>query len=245
MNHSEKTQTFYNQENKEYLRVWQSAAKKNISNFELFFVGNALDELAERKKTKISVLEIGVGPGRIAREILKRDVDYYGVDIADKMLNEFRQSLASNKIQKLEQCDVSDKTPFDEQTFDCLVAIRVFYYSANWRDIVDRLAKKINSGGKIIFTMPNAYSSAQMGKLLRNDFLTGHYCSYADLRDLLRKNGFTNIKIRGFARVPDVVYDLAKSKIAVSLLGFTEKALTILLGKKFLMRMFYVSADKK
>lgn len=242
---SEKTKQFYNQENKEYLRVWQSAAKQNISNFELSFVGNALDEIAKKRNTKISVLEIGVGPGRIAREILKRDVDYYGVDIADKMLDEFKQSFSNDKIQKLEHCDVSDRTPFDSLNFDCLVAIRVFYYSANWQDIINRLARKINSGGRIIFTMPNKYSSAQMGKFLKNDYLTGHYTSISELKNILQNNGFTNIKIRGFARIPDVIYDWAKGKKAAQCLNAVEKILTFLLGKKFLMRMLYVSADKK
>ena len=229
--------------NADYFECWRSQAKQDINKFELNFINEILGQLSGENVMK-RVLEIGIGPGRIAKEILKYTVEYYGVDISNKMIEVFRHNMNNeNKIKELIVVDISHQIPFSELLFDIIVAIRVLYYNENWKEVISRFSAKIKPGGIFVFTMLNKRSTAILGALLKSG-LVGYYTNKKELLSVLKENGFKNVELRGYARLPDVLYDFCRTKFSSNVLIFFERALRVILGKSFFSRMFYVVAKK-
>jgi SAM-dependent methyltransferase len=226
-----------------YERVWGSLAKKAISDFELNLVERVL---AERSVLGMpaKVLEIGVGTGRVAEKILRFPVDYYGVDVAAKMLAVFRGRFGDNpKVKGLVVGNVGNVLPFAGVNFDVIVAWRVLYYLENWPEVIKRLAARLNPGGILVFSLLNRHSTAILGKFCGGP-LRGYNTTYAELRGILRKNHFREVKITGYARLPDVIYDGADHPLLAQAVFFVENVLQFFLGETLWARMFYVVARR-
>lgn len=235
---------YFNRLGSRYGRVWGSLAKKAISDFELDLVGRVLVEQATSLGTPMKVLEVGVGTGRVAEKILEFPVDYYGVDVSAKMLAVFREKFGSNpKVKELIVGDVGRELPFDDVKFDGIMAWRVLYYLENWSEVMGRLAARLNPGGVLIFSMLNSRSTAILGKFFGGP-LKGYYTTYAELQEVLKENRFTDVRITGYARLPDVVYDWGNNVILAAVILGVEKVLRVILGPTLLARMFYVAARR-
>jgi len=240
---SDKVRRHYDHLNTDYLKCWSSPAKQDINRFELNLIGNKVKQLSSKKRIK--VLEIGVGPGRIAQAILKYQVDYYALDISSQMIRVVKDRFVNNqKIKKIIKADISKKVPFPKEKFDLIIAMRVIYYNRNWKEVIEKLTDKINPGGSFIFCMLNKNSTAILGKLINKDRLEGHYTTLGELKDILIKNNFKKVSLWGYARIPDVVYDKCGSKLSATVLRMSENILSALFGKTLFVRMFYVTAQK-
>lgn len=233
----------YDQLQVNYLECWSSLAKQNISRFELNLISNAVKQISPKKKIK--VLEVGIGPGRIAQIILKYPVEYYALDISSKMVEVSKSKFRGNiKIKKIIEADISQENPFPKEKFDLIVAIRVLYYNKNWTEIISKLSNKLNAGGLLVFCILNRYSSAVLGKFINQDQLRGHYTNLGELKSILRTNHLKTITLEGYARLPDVIYDKCNSNLSAATVRIVEKISSIFLGKTLFMRMFYVIAQK-
>lgn len=227
----------------DYWRVWDSLAKRDISNFELTLVGRILAEKPSLGRP-LKVLEIGIGPGRVAKKILDFPVEYYGVDVSEKMLAVFKERFGSNpKVKELAVGDIGKETPFPKVKFDCIVAWRVLYYLENWPVVIEHLTTLLNPGGMMVISMLNSHSTAVLGKFFGGP-LTGYYSNYSELQEFLKKNRFTEVKITGYARLPDVLYDWVNHPLSAKAVFLVENILRFFLGETFLARMFYVVARK-
>jgi SAM-dependent methyltransferase len=245
MNAGNNTKNYYSNLNKDYLKCWSSLAKQDIDNFERAQVNNWLEKFVSTKEQPLKILELGVGPGRIAKEILMHNIEYYGADISNEMIESFKGRIGENvKIKQLVVSDISSENPFENIKFDCIVAMRMLYYSKNWPAIIEKLGQKLENNGTIIFCMPNKNSTAILGKLLKSD-IVGYYTFEKELRGYLKKSGFDKIKIIGYARVPDVVYDVCTNKIFSLILIYFEKITRLFLGNNFASRMLYVTASRQ
>lgn len=63
------------------------AAAKELNEF-LNFLG---------LKKNSSILEIGCGTGGISEQLLKYEIDYYGIDVSQEMLSVFKKKFGANK----------------------------------------------------------------------------------------------------------------------------------------------------
>lgn len=234
---------FYGGIGGDYLRVWDGAAKKDIDGFEAAHVRRCLEGVLSGGG-RARVLEIGVGPGRIAKRVLEYDVDYYGIDVSEEMIKAFKGYVGdSPKIKGLRVCDVRTEEPFGAMRYDCIIAMRMLYYNRNWKEIIKRLAMRLNGGGVLIFSMLNRYSSAILAKLLKED-VKGYYASRREILAVLKDSGFTDVKMSGYARMPDVIYDACGSNFSARLLKGLEGMLRLSMGGTYLARMYYVAARK-
>ncbi|HLT23804.1 MAG TPA: methyltransferase domain-containing protein [Ignavibacteria bacterium] len=64
--------------------------------------------LAEIANAQGSVLEIGVGTGRIFVEALNRGADIYGIDLSENMLEVLREKIPSSEDYRVSQADMTD-----------------------------------------------------------------------------------------------------------------------------------------
>lgn len=235
----------FNKMNKNYSRSWNTAAKQNISRFELDFIHKNIKRLLRRKRI-LKVLEIGAGTGRITEQLLNYNIQYYGVDISDKMLSIVKKKFGGDtKVKDLKICDISIKEPFKGVKFDLIVVWRVLYYCQNWREIIDKFITKLNKKGMIIYCMPNLYSSALLGKLLvLRSPIHGYFTTKKEITNIMVKNNMSDVSIQGYARLLDVMYDCSSSDIWAKIMNDCEKLFSLILGKTLFVRMFYISGIK-
>lgn len=78
-----------------------------------------------------SVLDMGVGTGRIAKPLLEYKFKIIGIDVSRSMIK-----LAKEKsIVKVVVGDVC-KTPFRDRRFDCALLVHMLHLIANWYDLL-------------------------------------------------------------------------------------------------------------
>jgi ubiquinone/menaquinone biosynthesis C-methylase UbiE len=99
-------------------------------------------------------LDIGCGPGVLAAELVERKYDYYGVDIAQKMIDVCRARFPQidparftvGRIQSLK---------FPERFFDLILCIGVVEYLRDDGEAIREMARVLKPGGTAIISMPN------------------------------------------------------------------------------------------
>lgn len=109
--------------------------------------------ISEVSKTKGSVLEIGVGTGRLFEHALNAGADIYGIDISDSMLEVLRGKLPAEHQNRVTCQNIADFTL--DKKFDLIIApFRVLMHITEKEDQIKSLNnvyKHLNNGGKFIF----------------------------------------------------------------------------------------------
>jgi len=99
-----------------------------------------------------SVLEPGVGTGRIALPLVARGYHLTGLDISEEMLRIcVAQSRHLERTDDL-HCLRADAThlPFPSEVFDLCVAVHLFYFIADWRAVVREMLRVVRTGGALV-----------------------------------------------------------------------------------------------
>lgn len=80
------------------------------------------------------VLDIGCGEGRSMQSILQKTQSVYGIDNDQKAVDDARK-----RFEKIDTVKVvvasADKLPFEDETFDTVIMMNVFYNLDNLKDI--------------------------------------------------------------------------------------------------------------
>lgn len=245
---SDKVATYWNKRGETYSRSWQSVAKKRLSIMETGLVHKAFASLKKSsKKNKIRSLDIGIGIGRITKEIIKYNVEHYGTDVSETMIRFCQEKFKNNKkIKLLKVHNILKPLPTSWGRFDIVSAYRVLSYNPN-SQLAHELAniyKAMNPGGIFIFTYPNKYSSAFLPKMLNGKSRLGYELSYQELREIVENAGFSKYHIVGFSRLLDTFYDWSNNDFLADILFAVEKLLGLILGPTRFVRLFYVTCKK-
>ncbi len=115
-----------------------------------------------------SMLEIGIGTGRIALPLLARGVDVTGVDISEKMLSHLRAKYEAERPAQSEShlgqlaVHIADMTalPFGDGTFDATVAVHVLHLVSEWRRALDEALRVTRRGGALLLGWDTLQSSS-------------------------------------------------------------------------------------
>ena len=220
-----------------YWETWDTKAKKNLSAKEMAFIKKFMGGSR-------TFMDIGVGPGRILgflSENTPEDSIIMGLDQAVEMIEYCRDKFANeSKVKQLEPCDISrDEIPFPG-SFDCITAIRVLKYNANWMHLIEKIGEKLSPNGTLIFTMPNRFSINRFSKMECRQYFT----SFKRLRDILMILGFRDIIMRGFTKLPGVFYELARGDRPAAMLNDSEKLFETLLGECVFSRYIFIKCSR-
>jgi len=95
-----------------------------------------------------SLLEIGVGTGRIALPVSAYVAAYIGVDLSRPMMNKLRGKHNSQDIY-LAEADAT-RLPFGEATFDGTVVSHVFHLIPNWQTALTELRRVLRPDAPLV-----------------------------------------------------------------------------------------------
>lgn len=105
-----------------------------------------------------SLLEIGIGTGRIALPLLRAGVNVTGVDISALMVGRLRAKLAQEQAAESAHAwgtltiEMADMTalPFMDDSFDAAVGVHVLHLVPEWRKALNETLRVIRSGGALL-----------------------------------------------------------------------------------------------
>jgi SAM-dependent methyltransferase len=95
-----------------------------------------------------SVLEIGIGTGRIALPLAARVREIVGVDLSEPMLERLLARRAERAVRVI-RADAA-WLPFADACFDAALAVHVFHLIPPWREVAAELARVLRPGAPLV-----------------------------------------------------------------------------------------------
>ena len=108
--------------------------------------------IAAQAGARATVLEIGVGTGRIAWPVVAAGSEVVGFDLSREMLSEvFREKRPSAQHAALHilQADMHHP-PLASNQFDAVVAVHVLHLAKDWQQVLREAARMLRPGGAFI-----------------------------------------------------------------------------------------------
>jgi ubiquinone/menaquinone biosynthesis C-methylase UbiE len=94
-------------------------------------------------------LEIGVGTGRIALPLARREIQMIGADLAPAMLSRLVANAGGNPIFPLMTADVT-ALPLRDASIDAVLGCHVLHLIPNWQTAVDEACRVLRPGGLLL-----------------------------------------------------------------------------------------------
>lgn len=102
------------------------------------------------------ILDVGCGSGKFVVECAKRGAEVWGMDISIEMIEIAKDFCVKNKVEaELEIGDATEELP---KGFDVCVALGVFEYFEDPKQILRNMFASTEKGGKIIFSVPSWFT---------------------------------------------------------------------------------------
>jgi ubiquinone/menaquinone biosynthesis C-methylase UbiE len=134
--------------------VWAATTDDNLWN-------EALDRrpilsLLEEPIDALRVLDVGTAAGALAERLLDRGAEVTGVDISPEMIEVARARCGGRG--RFLAADLSQTLPFDDDSFDGVVASLVMHYVEDWTAVLDELSRVLRPGGWLIVSTDHPHS---------------------------------------------------------------------------------------
>ncbi len=156
-----------------------------------------LTKKISQKKSKI--LEIGSGYGFFLDSMNKKGYDVIGIEISKIRRNYAKRISKSNVLD----VDITEQVP-EIGKFDSVVIFHVLEYIADPIHFLKNVSKLLKNNGKLLIKIPNVDDlSLKYHESYRNWFWQRAHANYFSpkvLKLVLKKAGFTKIKISGIQR---------------------------------------------
>ncbi len=223
------TEQFYDDLGEGYLETFETESMAKVLRTENDLVLFCLPESSNR----LNVLEIGTGPGRIAAEVVKKNVCFTGVDLSRTMVQACQRRIGPGHV--LIHHDVSKGLPFPDEAFDYIYSIRVLKYVHDLPCLLRDAHRVLAPGGTFLFSMSNQHS---INALQMRQHVTYHRYSIKSVKEMLGRCGFSSVRLIGGPKLPDVIYQRKGEKL-FHLVSSTEKGLDRFIGCRLSREPFY------
>jgi ubiquinone/menaquinone biosynthesis C-methylase UbiE len=108
-----------------------------------------------------TVLDVGMGPGRLCAELVNRGWTVHGIDPAREMVELARSRIPEASARLVE--GAIEQLPFADATFDVVTATGVLEY-ARVPAALSEITRVLRPGGKAVVSYPNARAPYRMWK---------------------------------------------------------------------------------
>jgi ubiquinone/menaquinone biosynthesis C-methylase UbiE len=136
--------------------TWDRSAETYGDTFALI-TGRGAPLLIEAAQVDGScqVLEVGCGPGKVAAEFARTGATVTGVDLSARMVEIAQQRYPNIRFQEAN----AEQLPFDDRTFDVVVACYVVHHFARPEITFREICRVLKSGGRFAFVVPQEQAS--------------------------------------------------------------------------------------
>lgn len=97
------------------------------------------------------ILDAGCGHGPLAGALIERGARVTGFDSSEAMIGLAKQRLGEEA--ELQVADLGQPLPFDDDTFDDVVASLVFHYLPDWQAALRELRRVLRPGDRLIMSV--------------------------------------------------------------------------------------------
>lgn len=153
-----------------------------------------------------SVLDLGIGTGRVAALFRKAGLTVRGLDIAQEMLDASR----SKGFDDLTRHDLTEVPyPYASESFDHVVCVGVLPFLSDLSPVFAETARLLRTGGRVVFmTLDRApYKDSEFivgpEHTKTNESVTMHRHSGAQIEDWLTRHGFALLRSLPFTAYKD------------------------------------------
>ena len=152
------------------------------------------------------LLEAGVGTGRFATWLGRNGFDVVGIDLSREMLKKAKEKKARLRVKlDLIRADVHF-LPFREGSFDGCICVNVIDHIPNIDDFLQQVKIVVKSDGYLVFNFSNVKSlylpiallvNSRGKAMFRGDKIQSAWFTFGDVWDVLSRNGFGVIAVKG------------------------------------------------
>lgn len=186
------------------------------------FLKKKFNEVSKLITEESKILDIGCNNGKII-SFLPTSINYYGVDIEEKMIRQLQQRRIKSKVIDLNK----DQLPFQFERFDFIFLLDVLEHILDPRHLLLESKKRLGSNGKILVTLPNDYHILNKFRFLFNKDLTeDSFAPYGHIHIFPIKSGEEMLRQAGFKILKKIPISPTKPNIF-------PQSIKNLLGKKF------------
>lgn len=147
----------------------------------------------------LHILDVGCGTGLNARHLMVKGHKVTGIDISPVAIEKFVAAGLDGRV-----CDISERLPFDDGSFDLVFASEVIEHLADTDAFLSELNRVLKPGGMLVLSTPNSSFwafrlLAVLGQSATDAQHPGHvrFFSRRGLTRHLKATGFKQIQIAG------------------------------------------------
>ncbi|MFZ2975583.1 MAG: class I SAM-dependent methyltransferase [Candidatus Moraniibacteriota bacterium] len=118
------------------------------------------DFILENIKNGDKILDFGCGNGRFLEMIKDSNLEYFGVDVSQKLIDIAKEKYAKNGVS-FQKISSSDSLPFPDNFFNSVVSISVFHHfpSGHAQKMAKEIYRVTAPGGIIIISVWNLWQN--------------------------------------------------------------------------------------
>ncbi|NOQ55790.1 MAG: methyltransferase domain-containing protein, partial [Nanohaloarchaea archaeon] len=177
---------YYEQESKEYIKMYSEEAKEYPANLIRL---KMVIELLKKNNVK-TVLDAGCGTCGPMIEFLKEGFDVKGFDFSEKMLKEGRKELEKANFSQdlIFKADLEDDSDMPDEKFDAIIALGIFPHILDEQKALSILKKRLNDNGVIYIEFRNELFSAFTLNKYSFDFFVNNLINLKSLPENVSKD---------------------------------------------------------
>ena len=210
-----------------------------------------LSDILKCPAIALSVLEIGVGTGRVFEKLASRSGYAVGIDRDPKMARHVAQRMRQSDGLKPSNIELivadGEHLPFRRAAFEQVVCIRVLRYFEEPQKAIHGMSEVLKSGGWLVAEFANVlrpHTILQVpGYLAKGEFYPRLF-SRRKISEWITGQGFEVHQLIGWHKIPvEILSNASNPAVLRILLGF-ETALQKLSPPEFMSRSLFLSALK-
>lgn len=217
---------------------WDVENRTRVGEYLSAVENEFLQSFLAGKKIKTAI-DLGCGSGRFTIPIHQRGIKIAGVDNDLLPLSLLKKKCPEIKTRCL---DISKKLPFNNDSFDCILAIQSVDYVPSLDKLLAECKRILKKKGYLVFTLANKTSYKKILYQVAGKDKGNYQYSFRETRRAFKKNGFNFVRAYGYNWIP--FYRDSNNRL-VDIFAHLEKKLNLWQLPLFSPWIFYITQLKK